>query len=173
MSAAPGDARRDCAALLDQGRALLAQLSDDVYTATAHGGRWSSTGAHLRHVIDYVDCLVSGADAGFVDYTVRRRNPDIERHARVGLREIARCIEAIEKLPSRPTHHMLHVRCDEGEPMVASTLAREIRFVSSHTIHHFALIRLTLSTLGIETSEEFGVSPSTLAHRSRKAEVAG
>jgi hypothetical protein len=49
-----------------------------------------------------------------------------------------------------------------------STARRELRFLLSHTIHHYALIALSLGTRGFEIPEAlsgFGVAPSTLRHR--------
>ena len=122
---------------------------------------------HLRHVVDYLDCLLRGADGRAVDYTARERCLALETSPAAGVRELDRCIESLEKLGQRGAGTVLDVRCDEGDPWVGSTLARELHFVSSHTVHHFALIRLTLSRRGIETPPELGVSPSTLAHRAR------
>ncbi|MFO0688108.1 MAG: DinB family protein [Myxococcota bacterium] len=162
-----GTASRDCARLLEQGRELVAGLAPEEYGACFDEGTFSSTGAHLRHVIDYLDCLLAGVDARSIDYTARRRCPEIETSREAGLRELARCIEALDKLDPRRERFTVDVRCDEGDPWVGSTLARELGFVASHTVHHFALIRLTLARCGRRTAPEFGVSPSTLAHRAR------
>jgi hypothetical protein len=54
-----------------------------------------------------------------------------------------------------------------------STVARELQFLLSHTIHHYALIALVLRLQGFTTGEEFGVNPSTLRHwRGRREEAA-
>jgi uncharacterized damage-inducible protein DinB len=43
-----------------------------------------------------------------------------------------------------------------------STLAREVAFVMSHTIHHEAIIALLLEAQGYETPDDhFGVAPTT------------
>jgi uncharacterized damage-inducible protein DinB len=44
---------------------------------------------------------------------------------------------------------------------VRSTLARELLFVISHTIHHQALIAVLLSAAGRTVPEAFGLAPST------------
>lgn len=167
MSSRDASAGRDCARLLEQGRTLVATLSPADYAFSPEPSVWSSAGAHLRHVIDYVDCLLAGVDARAIDYTARRRCADVEASPEAGLRELDRCIEAIVKIDPRRERVAVDVRCDEGDPWVASTLARELHFASSHTVHHFALIRLTLDRRGVGTPVEFGVSPSTLAHRAR------
>jgi hypothetical protein len=52
--------------------------------------------------------------------------------------------------------------------LCASTVARELQFLLSHTVHHYALIALILRLQGFEPGEEFGVAPSTLAHWRRE-----
>lgn len=172
MSPSSSTASRDCAALLAQGRDLVAGLSNEVYAASLEAGVWASPGGHLRHVIDYVDCLLRGIDVRVVDYTARMRVLEVESCRAAGVRELDRCIESLEKLGNRSERTLLDVRCDEGDPWVASTLARELRFVASHTVHHYALIRLTLAQHGVEAPSSFGISPSTLAHRERMERAA-
>lgn len=168
MKSESGSAAETCRRLLEQGRAVVASLAPEAYRAPLADGAFSSAGAHLRHVIDDLDCLLAGVDVGVIDYTARRRSPEVEASPAAGLRELARCIEALGKLDASREAAVVDVRCDEGDPWVASTLARELHFVVSHAIHHFALIRLTLAVLGRATPGDFGVSPSTRAHRDRR-----
>ena len=168
MRRGSASASGNCARLFEQGRDLVASLAPGTYGAIPEARSFSSIGVHLRHVVDYLDCLLTGLDARSIDYTARRRCLDVETSPEAGLRELARCIEALDKLDPRRERLAVDVRCDEGDAWVASTLARELHFVASHTVHHFALIRLTLAGLGHATPADFGVSPSTLAHRDRR-----
>jgi hypothetical protein len=167
MTPASSSAGRDCARLLHQGRDLIASLSSEDYACASEAEIWASPGAHLRHVIDYFDRLLTGIDACCIDYTARQRCVEVEHSRVAALRELDRCIESLTKLEDRDERCAVEVRSDEDEPYVGSTLARELRFVASHTVHHFALIRLTLARRGIATPRDLGVSPSTLAHRAR------
>ncbi|MHA7838961.1 MAG: lysophospholipid acyltransferase family protein [bacterium] len=160
---------RDCMRLLEEGGALLEALADEHFALDPEAMPGATPGAHTRHVIDYVDCLLSGIDAGIVDYTARKRRPEIESDREVALREIDRCCRELESLTSLDAAKTLRVRTDEGEDWTQSSLARELRFVSSHTVHHYSLIRLALSRLGVATPDSYGVSASTLAHRRRQA----
>ena len=45
-----------------------------------------------------------------------------------------------------------------------STIARELAFVLSHTIHHNATIRGMVIALGLSAPASLGYAPSTLAH---------
>jgi hypothetical protein len=48
------------------------------------------------------------------------------------------------------------------DPYLCSSVSRELQALSSHTIHHFALIAITLRVHGFDVDPEFGMSPSTL-----------
>jgi uncharacterized damage-inducible protein DinB len=48
-------------------------------------------------------------------------------------------------------------------------VGRELQFLASHTLHHYALIAALLRLQGVEPGEEFGVAPGTLEHRRRLA----
>jgi len=43
-----------------------------------------------------------------------------------------------------------------------------LQALSSHTIHHFALIAVTLRLHGIQVDPNFGMSPSTLRYRTAR-----
>jgi hypothetical protein len=60
------------------------------------------------------------------------------------------------------------VRAEGGEDWLPSTISRELQALSSHTIHHFALIAVILRLHGIFLDPEFGVSPSTLRYQAAK-----
>jgi len=48
-----------------------------------------------------------------------------------------------------------------------STIQRELQFLSSHTVHHFAIVAMILKIQGFETPDTFGVAPSTLKYENR------
>jgi hypothetical protein len=53
---------------------------------------------------------------------------------------------------------------DSSEPdWSRTTIKRELQFLVSHTVHHFALIKPMLQREGIVLDEQFGYAPSTLA----------
>jgi hypothetical protein len=75
-------------------------------------------------------------------------------------------VEALAALPpnleDRPLIVREGVRRRVDQP---SSVGRELLFLSSHTVHHWALVAALLRHQGIEPGVEFGVAPSTLDHR--------
>lgn len=97
---------------------------------------------------------------GYLDYDARVRGTAVESRREAALAEIARLIACLEGVAGRSPDTPVWV--DVGSADVApSTLARELAFVASHTIHHFALVALLLHDLGVRVPPRFGYAPST------------
>lgn len=152
---------------LAQGLDLLDRLTDEQY-ATRRGDR-SPVGAQYRHVLEHYQCLIEGIPDGRVDYDARRRDEAIERSRTRAHEATAALIDALgglaEVSPDLPLLVQMQCDPDRGAPGWArSTLGRELQFLVSHVVHHFALIKLLVSEDGIALDPEFGVAPSTLRH---------
>lgn len=143
-----------------------AQRLADAYAARVEGFA-VHVGPHLRHVIEHYDALLDRSGDGLVDYDHRARDPDIERspplcHAR--LAAIATKLEALTTHSPNETLSVGFVIGVEGSAfcLSASTLARELNFVASHAIHHFAILRPLIADAGIDMPGHFGKAPETI-----------
>lgn len=156
---------------LRQGLELLESLDDGAFTAPGGAVGQAGVGAHLRHAIDYYRCFLDGLADGRIDYDARQREPRVEADRRAAAESICEIIAGLERLRDEDADTPLAVRVDaaawEGAPVSwgRSSLARELQFLLSHTVHHYALIAAVLRGQGLEPSEGFGVAPSTLEHR--------
>lgn len=154
-------------ACLAQARELVGRLADEQYRASAPGGR-GGVGPHLRHALDHYDCFLAGVAAGTIDYDQRERDLEVESSRERALERITTAEAGIMRLRAFDAAHEVTVKLDSGERhsrcASRSTLARELQFLVSHTVHHFALVALVLRFQGIEPGPEFGVAPSTLKH---------
>ena len=157
----------DNIALLEQSHGLIAALPVEVY-ATAPAGRRSGPGPHVRHILDHYRALLDGlatATSGGpirVDYEARERDERLERDPDFALATIESLIAGLRSLGAVPGGTLVEVESDGHGG--GSTLARELLFLLSHTVHHQALVALLLLPLGVEVDECFGVAPSTLRH---------
>jgi len=134
----------------------------------------AGVGAHLRHCLDFVRALVRGLPEGRIDYDARERDVAIENDPGVALAEIRtlerRILELAASEGELSPERVLLVRMDvspdasEAQGWVSSTVGREFNIVMSHTIHHYALIAMTLRHFGEDPGPEFGVAPATLAY---------
>jgi len=162
--------------VLGQAASLLGRLDDESYASGGAAPGLSPVGAHVRHVLDHYRALLEGLSSGRIDYEARHRESPLERERHLAQTEVARLQEGLERLPEDLEEREILVNLksladpDAGPDWSRSTVKRELQFLVSHTVHHFALIRAMLTGLGIDPGESFGVAPSTaLARRLAQA----
>jgi hypothetical protein len=126
-------------------------------------------GPHFRHCIDHYLCLLRGLDSGEVDYDARDRDERIERDPERFREVTTDVIGQLTRLNADSMQRPIRIgqlAAPESEPSyVASTLARELLFLSGHTIHHLAIVSLIARMRGIHIPERVSVAYSTAAYR--------
>jgi uncharacterized damage-inducible protein DinB len=159
--------------LLAQARSLVARLDDATFATSPAGLAPHCVGSHLRHVLEFYQCFLAGLEAGRVDYDARKHDPACERSRRAADSEIAVVIQSLEDASELPEELELAVHAEDAAESydLKSSLGRELQALSSHTIHHFALISVTLRMHGVTVDPEFGMSPSTLRFRAAQREL--
>ena len=152
---------------LEQGIALLERLSPEEYASQSRPG-WAPVGSQFRHVLDHYRCFLLGRREGRINYDARPRDPIVETDP-VEAAQLARALaEALGDIHvedgDRPVIVQMDCGGNDGVPdWRPSSIGRELQFLVSHTVHHFALIKVLLEDRGISIGEEFGTAPSTLA----------
>jgi uncharacterized damage-inducible protein DinB len=159
--------------VLQQGLVLL-ETSAEKYAIVAPAPFEASIGQHFRHVLEHFQCVLRGTTCGEVNYDARERNPRIETEVPYAIEST---LDVIRKLQAW-TESTLKERCNttssldyhsDWPSIIASNLGRELAYCIGHTIHHFAIIRLLCSHIGIALPAEFGYAPSTLKHKGSTA----
>lgn len=158
-------------ALLSQALALAA-----LHEAPGAPDYRQPVGAHLRHVIEHYEALLLPGRGRVVDYDARQRDAALEASPALARRRLL----ALQQ-------HLGTADLDLEQPLavrglaglagefgfeVASSLGRELVFVASHAVHHYALLVAHLRQLGLPMPEGFGVAPATLAHARRPVQPA-
>ena len=132
----------ECAALLGEACALLERVPPPIYESCFEKNS-GSVGNQLRHCLDCFACFFNGLETGRVDYDRRERDARTEvdlRHASQQLRATA---QVLRREIASQVDCALVVCMDEPERARSegwhrSSAARELRFLASHTLHHFA-----------------------------------
>lgn len=150
-----------------RGIVLIEQLDDSNYAAKPNGN--AGVGEHFRHNLDFANSLFKGIESGRVDYSGRERDVRVETDRNHATDCFEDLIDSLDRLESKEFDLKLSVRSEVDEELwLESSLARELEFLHSHTVHHYALIAAKLSLLGIPAPEGFGVAPSTLKYWNSK-----
>jgi uncharacterized damage-inducible protein DinB len=160
---------------LRQAEILLSRISDAAYTATPSGLAPHKAGGHLRHILEFYECFLAGLPASHIDYDARQRDLSLERSRQAAQERIHRLIRCLETESALRTDSVVWVRIEDSagsripEPFLISSVGRELQVLSSHTIHHFALMAMALRALGVPVDPDFGMAPSTLRYMAAQA----
>jgi uncharacterized damage-inducible protein DinB len=149
---------------LRQALHLLERLDDATYATTPKGLAPHRAGAHLRHIVEFYQCFLEGMEWSHIDYDARRRDEAIEQSRDAAAAAIRSIVRAFERSAEVRSERIVWVRVEETGSYAESSISRELQVLSSHTIHHFALIAVTLRMHGVELDSDFGMAPSTLRY---------
>jgi hypothetical protein len=126
-------------------------------------------GAHLRHVIEHYEALLQPQWPGVVDYDQRPRDRELQTNPDVALRRMHALLRRLNEWTAADLDTTVQVRGRGGLAgdfgfAVSSSVARELVFVTSHAIHHYALLKPHCMQHGLPIPAEFGRAPATVAH---------
>lgn len=151
---------------------MLSQLNDELYAGVATGITQAGIGGHLRHCLDFYDAFLRGIRQGRIDYDLRERDERIEKDRAFASAKIGVAITQLQQLPSQDMELLVKLEGEQAETASAwsrSSQCRELQFLLSHTVHHYALIAMLLRLQGFQPAPDFGVAPSTLKYWQAKA----
>lgn len=146
---------------------FLQQLPDDIYTKPLLLLSNNTIGKHIRHIVEFYECVFTCSNSGMVNYDVRRRSIRLETDKIfcVGkLHYIATLICSVhtdEKL-------RLQMSYSAGEPVyIDSSISRELVYNMEHAIHHMAIIKMSIISINVPVAlpHNFGVAFSTIQYK--------
>ena len=166
----------DCIDLLSQAAIIISSIDDRAYTHVSPLSPDGTVGSHTRHVLDFFRNFLEALGDNTVKYNIRDRASAIQINRQLALVLITKTSEQLRAVSSvRPDASVSVLTENDGRADVTptrSSVARELEFLRSHTIHHYAVIALLLRLQAIEPGREFGVAPSTLIHLSKESACA-
>ena len=156
--------------VIRQGIALLAILGKERYTPRMSLCYNASVGGHIRHIIEHYQSFLRGLAEGEIDYENRPRDSLVENdpvHATAIMESI---IEQMQGMADVLANRGLQY-CSETSAGIATatSVLRELEFLLSHTIHHYALVAVMARLQGCEPEATFGVAPSTIKFQQSQA----
>lgn len=148
---------------------VLQQLQDDASYANPCEALSNATiGQHSRHIIELYQCLLSGYPAGKINYDDRKRNPLYENDIAAAIAAVGEIVQNLEQ-PDKQVQ--ISFGTSENAVCIESNYYREVLYNLEHCIHHQALIKVALLTIGnLNIDNGFGVAPSTLQYRQQCAQ---
>ncbi|NCS94785.1 MAG: DinB family protein [Leptospira sp.] len=154
---------------LVQGISLIQSLPDQIYSHCPEGFL-SGIGGHVRHIHDFYQCFLNESNS-HLNYDKRERNLEIEQSKESGIFSLEKIIKKLQLIHLNNLDEQLIVTCNEtkfsNSPPMKSSIGRELQFLLSHTIHHYAIIKLMLMSIDIGVDVNFGLAPSTIEYMQR------
>lgn len=128
----------------------------------------STIGMHVRHVVEFYQCLLKGYLDGQINYDARERS--LLQESNIAYTQ--RCIENVQQELDRLHENKslalyTSQNVDSSYLIIESSLFRELSYVIEHTIHHLAIIKMACIAYlpSIQLDADFGVAYSTIKYR--------
>ncbi|KAF8887949.1 hypothetical protein CPB84DRAFT_1684445 [Gymnopilus junonius] len=132
----------------------------------------STIGKHLRHARDHFELLLAcmqspTSSPRVLSYDTRIRNTPMETSiagARTALLDTVKSLQEI--VPSANFGEEITLQAITPHMhSFKTTIGRELWFASLHCVHHWSMLRVIASELGINLADDFGFAPSTLVYQ--------
>jgi len=132
---------------------------------------YEAVGPQLRHCLDHFLCLLRGVESGAVNYDARDRDPRLEEDPQYFLTTLDSVVRQLQSMDPAVLRRALtlHQEVAPGgqSGRVDTNMERELAFLSSHTIHHIAIVSLLAGAWGVEVPSGLGVAFSTATFTER------
>ncbi|MCF7561724.1 DinB family protein [Sabulilitoribacter multivorans] len=148
---------------LQKSRNLLSSLSDEEFCNHSIPPYHSSIGSHLRHILDFYDCIFNRDLNNQIDLTARSRSKEVESSCSCAKAYLNSIIDRLNTLEVEMQDKIVVI--DDlglGKVEIPYTFGGLFAQATSHTIHHYAIINYILDRQGFSINDEnFGYNPTT------------
>jgi uncharacterized damage-inducible protein DinB len=134
-------------------------------------------GKHVRHIVDHYESFLRHSPATgpmLVNYEHRLREASLETTPGVACDRLRKLCDNLQQLLDADLQNAVQVEypTNRATSSLSSSVGRELTFLSSHTIHHMAIIGLLAEQLDLQAEPDFGVAPSTRRHWQQQERLA-
>ncbi|MCB9251143.1 MAG: DinB family protein [Flavobacteriales bacterium] len=150
--------------LLYELKRVVQQLNDLSYSKKLPLLSNNSIGQHVRHILEFYECLLKGTDTGVVDYDSRERKMILEQNGQEAITFIEYINSKINSVSAKDL--LLSYQNGDRSQTIPTSFERELAYNIEHALHHMAIIKISVQSdfPSIELPEHFGVAPSTVKY---------
>ena len=154
---------------LQQIESLLKTIGKPDYIKRPEIFSGASIGQHVRHILEFYLLLVSGSFTGTISYDKRDRDKRLENNSEFALNLIENLLSGLDTLAleEKVILDADYTTTGHHENRIISSIGRELAYCIEHSIHHQAIIKAGLISMGLVnvTDTNFGVAYSTIRYR--------
>lgn len=156
--------------ILQQLIQLLDKMEEGQYESPVNALSQGSIGTHVRHIIEFYECLLKGHVSGLIDYDSRLRNYLLETDRYFAVQTLINIINDINHLRVDCRLKISMDLSNSGNPFILdTTFYRELAYNIEHAIHHMAIIRIAVQTAYpmVTVDKDFGIAYSTQRYKAQ------
>lgn len=162
-------AQKTAIVVLQQLKDVTQQLTEHQFTQPLNSLGKASLGQHLRHTLEFFQCLQAGSENGWVNYDNRQHNKELENNKALAIMLMDELQFHISQQNNNSSIRLeVSYGLQEVESEVVQTnYARELVYNIEHAIHHMAIFKIGLREVAPEIilPADFGVASSTLRYQ--------
>jgi len=147
--------------------ALVKSLSQEQYNRKLEILSRASIGQHVRHILEFYQCLFESLDNNEVNYDDRQRDLKLETDLQFANIIIENVVSLLLKVKDDfPVTFIANYSTaeDQKPELSQSSFFRELAYNLEHSIHHQALIKVAITEMQLTSlvKKTFGYAPSTI-----------
>jgi hypothetical protein len=144
---------------------VLDQIKDEDYAIPLNTLKGASISKHVRHVVEFYECLLFNCNDNTLCYDDRKRNMLLEENVKYTIDYMVEIVDALEQITVNKRLLLVATYHDQRISM-ESSLYRELTYNIEHAVHHMAIISIALPIHFpyIRVSESFGFADSTIQY---------
>lgn len=150
-------------------KSLVQNLDNSVYGTCLPKLSGASIGQHIRHIIEFYQCLLNGISSSEINYDLRTRDKELEISREKAMKELEHIIETVARFSNDTSLKLVvnYTMNENSKTIINTTLFRELAYNLDHCVHHQALIKIALLELApdFKMDESFGYAPATIRHK--------
>jgi len=142
---------------------IISLLNNELLCNSSIPPYMSSIGSHIRHILDFYDCIINRTSESHVDLTLRKRNVLVETKCTEALKYYKGITDKLNNV-NYNFDEDIYVIDDlgNGKIKIKYTIGALFAQANSHTIHHYAIINYIMSGLEVDFKDaSFGYNPTT------------
>ena len=158
-----------CFNILNQLEITIEQIQPTDFCRPAQTLSGSTVGQHLRHTLEFFQCLEKGFESGVINYDKRDHDKQIETDKHLAIAVISRIRDFVasqvqdKHLKLEASYELLSEDC----LTISTNYYRELIYNIEHAIHHMAIMKIGVREIApyVKLPEYFGVAVSTVRYQ--------
>jgi len=149
---------------LKKSKSLLKKLTNEELSNHSVSPYYSCIGSHLRHILDFYDCILDSLESKRINLINRNRDERIHCDCDYAILNVNRIIKKLESIEenSLTNSYLVKDNLGLGVVQINYSLSAILAQANSHAIHHYAIVNYILDRLGISVNDDtFGYNPTT------------